>query len=118
MKAYNGFSSNERASVGRMQLQAIRAGKFTEPKKCELCLQTVGQMQLHNEDYSKIFEDAHPICRSCHSALHIRFTKPERWEKRKQIIRQLRDYSSDNKEVFWWEKLLLYPIDINPARNS
>lgn len=115
MNSYNGFSNNERASVGRKQLAAIRAGTFPKPRRCELCLQTTGQVQLHNEDYSKPFEDAHPICRSCHSALHIRFTKPERWKKRKQTIRQLRQETGDTQKIYWWEELLLEPIDINPA---
>lgn len=105
MKSYNGFSSSERARVGKMQLKAIRSGEFPAPKQCELCLQTTGQMQLHNEDYSKPFEDAHPICRSCHGALHIRFTKPERWKKRKQIIRLLREEAGAKNDNLWWEKL-------------
>lgn len=116
MNSYNGFSSNERANVGRKQLEAIKSGKFMRATKCELCLQTTGQMQFHNEDYSKPFDDAHPICRSCHSELHIRFSKPDRWIKRKQTIRELRGTpGGDIKEVYWWEKLLLEPIDINPA---
>lgn len=106
MKSYNGFSSNERAKVGRLQLEAIRSGAFPAPKQCELCLQTTGQMQLHNEDYSKPFEDAHPICRSCHSALHIRFTNPARWEARKQTIRNLRN-ETNHQAIFWWEELTL-----------
>lgn len=61
MLLYNGFSSNERAKVGRIQLVAIRNGSFPAPTHCELCLQTAGQMQLHNEDYSRVFDDAHPI---------------------------------------------------------
>ncbi|MEO8863157.1 MAG: hypothetical protein ABI354_02430 [Candidatus Saccharimonadales bacterium] len=118
MKSYNGFSSNERARVGNLLLIAIRAGEFPAPMQCELCLQTTGQMQLHNEDYSKPFDDAHPICRSCHGALHIRFTKPARWESRKEIITQLRRESggSTNGDN-WWDKLTNEPIDINPARN-
>ena len=72
-------------------------------------------MQLHNEDYSKPFEDAHPICGRCHGALHIRFTKPERWEHRKQIIRDQRAAAGlDDREENWWEDLILDPIDINP----
>ncbi len=70
MKEYNGFSSNERAKVGKIQLAAIRAGEFPKPTACELCGTTEGQFQLHNEDYSKPFDDAHPICRTCHLALY------------------------------------------------
>lgn len=110
MKSYNGFSSNERAKVGKLQLNAIRAGLFPRPTKCELCLATDGQMQLHNEDYSKPFDDAHPICRACHLALHVRFSNPERWEKRKEYIRTIRGAGN-----YWWEKLIKDPIDINPA---
>ena len=90
MREYNGFSSNERAKVGKLQLEAIRSGKFPKPTVCELCGTTEGQLQLHNEDYSKPLEDAHPICRSCHLALHVRFTNPERWEKRKAYIHEIR----------------------------
>ena len=71
MREYNGFSSNERAKVGKLQLEAVRAGKLPKPSKCELCGSTEGQLQLHNEDYSKPFDDAHPISRSCH--LHCMF---------------------------------------------
>ena len=98
MLSYNGFSSNERAWVGKMQLAAIRSRAFPAPKVCELCQQTSGQLQLHNEYYSKPFEDAHPICRSCHLALHVRFTNPERWQKRIIVIRELR---KDDNSSFW-----------------
>ena len=105
MLSYNGFSSNERAKVGRIQLAAIRSGKFPAPKQCELCIQTNGQMQLHNEDYSKPFEDAHPICRSCHGALHARFTNPGRWQNRLVIIRQYRGLDTSKPSDHWWEHL-------------
>lgn len=113
MNSYNGFTSNERAKVGKIQFQAIKSGKFPKPTVCELCLGTNGQMQLHNEDYSKPFEDAHPICRACHLALHIRFTKPERWIKRMAIIRNLKGDKATSNDTYWWEKLLFEPIDIN-----
>jgi hypothetical protein len=112
MRDYNGFSSNERAKVGRLQLEAIRSGKFPKPTKCELCGASEGQLQLHNEDYSKPFDDAHPICRSCHLALHVRFTNPERWDKRKAYIRVVRGNGD-----YWWDKLINAPIDINPAHS-
>lgn len=112
MKEYNGFSSNERAKVGKIQLAAIRAGEFPKPTVCELCGATEGQLQLHNEDYSKPFDDAHPICRACHLALHARFTNPQRWEKRKKIICSIRGVGD-----YWWEKLANTPIDINPSRH-
>jgi len=105
MLSYNGFSSNERAKVGRMQLAAIRSGEFPAPLQCELCMQTTGQMQLHNEDYSRPFDDAHPICRSCHGALHARFTNPERWQKRLVIIRQFRNQGMSKPSNLWWEDL-------------
>jgi hypothetical protein len=113
MLSYNGFSSSERAKVGKIQQEAIRNGSFTAPEVCELCQQSKGQLQLHNEDYSKPFEDAHPICRACHLALHVRFNNPERWEKRKELIRKLR---KDNKSNFWWEDLSLEQVDINPYK--
>ncbi len=72
-------------------------------------------MQLHNEDYSKPFEDAHSICGSCHRALHIRFTKPEQWERRKQIIRQRRTAAGmDDQEETCGRGSSSKPIDINP----
>ena len=110
MHSYNGFSSSERAKVGKQQLAAIRSGDFPKPTKCELCGTTEGQLQLHNEDYSKPFDDAHPICRSCHLALHIRFTDPKRWEKRKAYIHEIR-----GEGEYWWDQLPNTPIDINPA---
>lgn len=113
MREYNGFSSNERAKVGKIQLEAIRAGKFPKPMICELCGITQGQLQLHNEDYSRPFNDAHPICRSCHLALHVRFTNHDRWEKRKDFIRSVRGAGD-----YWWERLTNSPIDINPAHQK
>ena len=112
MLNYNGFSSNERAKVGKMQLDAIRSGNFPAPQVCELCQQSSGQLQLHNEDYSKPFEGAHPICRSCHLALHVRFTKPDRWRKRMELIRELRNHTTAEPK-FWWEELSFSPININ-----
>lgn len=105
MLSYNGFSGSERAKVGRIQLTTIRSGEFPAPKQCELCLQNKGQMQLHNEDYSRPFEDAHPICRCCHGALHSRFKNPNRWQKRLVIIRQLRRESNTKLINNWWEHL-------------
>ncbi len=112
MRDYNGFSSNERAKVGKLQLEAIRSGKLPKPTKCELCGTSEGQLQLHNEDYSKPLDDAHPICRACHLALHVRFNNPERWEKRKAYIRGVRGNGD-----YWWDKLINAPIDINPAHS-
>lgn len=113
MKDYNGFSSSERAKVGKIQLEAIRAGKFPKPAQCELCRTTDGQLQLHNEDYSKPFDGAHPICRACHLALHVRFTNPDRWEKRKDYIRSVR-----GEGEYWWEKLANSPINIKLRSND
>ena len=110
MREYNGFSSSERTKVSKLQLEAIRSGMFPKPTACELCGTTEGQLQLHNENYSKPFEDAHPICRSCHLALHVRFTNPELWEKRKAYIHEIR-----GEGEYWWDQLTNTPIDINPA---
>lgn len=118
MLSYNGFSSNERAKVGKLQLAAIRSGEFPAPTVCELCLQTTGQMQLHNEDYSKPFDDAHPICRSCHSALHVRFNNPDRWTKRLREIQLLRHEDASTFSKHWWVTLKKEPIDINPANQA
>ena len=94
-----------------------RRGEFPAPTQCELCLATSGRLNYHNEDYSEPF-DVHPICWGCHSALHIRFTKPERWEKRKQIIRAQRQIAGNSIENRWWEQLTLEPIDINPKHRD
>ena len=113
----HGFSGSERNRVAALQRKAIDAGTFPEPTQCELCLATSGRLNYHNEDYSKPF-DVHPICWGCHSALHVRFTKPERWEKRKQIVRDLREAAGLTTEGCWWEELTLEPIDINPRRQT
>jgi hypothetical protein len=118
MLTYNGFTSSERARVGRQQAEAIRSGSFPAPTQCELCLTTTGQMQLHNEDYSRPFADAHPICRTCHFALHARFTYPARWERRTDHIRQVRAALGVHPANPWWEELGLVPIDINPKNTN
>ena len=117
MESYNGFSGSERNKVAALQRKAILAGEFPAPTQCELCLTTSGRLNYHNEDYSQPF-DVHPICWGCHSALHIRFTKPERWEKRKQIIRSQRDAAGVPTEDPWWENLTLEPVDINPQHRD
>lgn len=114
MESYNGFTGNERARVAALQRRAIQAGEHPAPQQCELCLKSTGKLHLHNEDYSRPFEDAHPICWACHSALHVRFTNPDRWAKRKQIIRTARLEAGVHPEGGWWEELALEPIDINP----
>lgn len=117
MESYNGFSGSERNKVAALQRKAILAGELSAPTQCELCLATSGRLNYHNEDYSKPL-DVHPICWGCHIALHVRFTKPERWEKRKQIIRAQRVAAGVMTEDPWWEKLTLEPIDINPKHRN
>ena len=120
MREYNGFSDKERDRVGRQQAKAIRNGEIPAPHRCELCLASPGpeKMQIHNEDYARAFGDMHPICLTCHRALHNRFTNPSRWLARLAEIRSFRKEPAEPLGIYWWERLEMeesqLPI-LNPA---
>ena len=86
-----------------MQRKAIDAGEFPAPTQWAVSGH-LGRLSSHNEDYSKPF-DVHPICWGCHSSLHVRFTKPERWEKRKEIDPNSTQLAGSHAEERWWEEL-------------
>ena len=90
MREYNGFSSNERAKVGKLQLRSHSFRKVPQSQRRANYAALRKVNYSYTKDYSKPFEDAHPICRSCHLALHVRFTNLERWEKRKAYIHEIR----------------------------
>jgi hypothetical protein len=81
---YNGFSPRERNKVIPIQSRAFETGKVARPTHCSICwtpeTRTTGRRSIiaHLEDYREPLK-LHPCCGSCHNALHIRFTKPERW---------------------------------------
>lgn len=77
MKPYNG-STNEQRIIGWQKVwAAVYAKLIPNCKTCSVCGGT-NTIHYHCEDYLRPL-DARPICKSCHFALHKRFSQPENW---------------------------------------
>ncbi len=84
---YNHWSWAERCAIIPIQQAAIRRGVIERPTTCCICgrhepVQRDGRWQivLHTERYNMPLE-IYPSCRTCHGALHGRFTDPARWQR-------------------------------------
>jgi len=85
MRDYNGFTPRERMAVCPVQNRAFAAG-FPRPPYCLACGETKG-IFAHLEDYSMPLEGILGLCRACHFAVHIRFTRPETFARRHAEVR-------------------------------
>lgn len=139
MNPYNGFSGDLRSKVDHIQKSAIAAGVMVFRRACELCGQEGAHIQLHNEDYTKPLEGAHPICVECHMRLHRRFSMPNRWLNHLLLLRQglkggayqspwlyMKATSGETADIgpvdftprdgVWWENLPMERIDFNTPK--
>lgn len=107
MKTYNGFTHAERVRGWQAEKVAITMGLMPNPMTlaCDVC-GTVAPQQIgyHAEDYTKLI--LHPLCRSCHTSLHRRFTSPHAW------LQRIAPYRTGHA---WFEQLPLSDISMVPV---
>jgi hypothetical protein len=74
MNFYNGFSPRER----RAWTGLVRP----TPHRCAICACGPQERPLayHGEDYRRA-DGVYPICRPCHHAIHMRFRRPDHWQR-------------------------------------
>jgi hypothetical protein len=99
MQSYNGYSPQERARKVRAVFNAMLDDQIGEPwPPCALCGDPWVTCDFHSEDYSQPYRFRPPamysVFTSCHSRLHSRFSRPDRWEAFKAHIRR-GGYASD-----------------------
>ena len=82
-KTYLNFTPEQRIRGWQKTWASIRLGLIPRPLQCSICLTDRGRMQMHAEDYTRPL-NAKPICPGCHRSLHMRFSRPEQWEERRQ----------------------------------
>lgn len=93
MNGYNGYTARERDRKYQefKRLRALGQAR-SQAGPCELCLNPGVAVEPHSEDYSIPYLWLPPaeymICRSCHDALHKRFSKPGNWTNFKDHIRR------------------------------
>lgn len=86
---YNGYSWEQREGILKERKSLERAGTIgplsylLEKGPCEVCADTVGEIEWHSEDYSPPYSFSPPatlnICAVCHLRLHKRFNQPHEW---------------------------------------
>lgn len=79
LRAYNGFTGEERRRGGQLigWLQAARC--LPRPSRCDICGRT-GRTAYHSEHY---YSACHPvmICNGCHMAIHRRQFAWDQWRR-------------------------------------
>lgn len=81
LKSYNGFTPAERRTGGRAVSKALADGRLSYADACSVCARTLtAPHQFHSETYHEPLS-AYPVCRRCHYAIHIRFRRPQYWQR-------------------------------------
>lgn len=81
LKAYNGFTGEERRRGGQLAVWLLAAGCVALPARCDICARSE-PLQLHSESYYHIGRTP-SICRRCHRAIHLR---PWHWDAWRRIV--------------------------------
>lgn len=91
MKAYNGFSPDQRMAALRWARAQDAAGKRPPMRgQCDACGQTEGHLERHSEDYSAPYGPhigKFVLCYRCHMMVHCRHRDPEKWDTYRLLIR-------------------------------
>jgi hypothetical protein len=62
--------NNKKAACARSRLRyAVKTGKITKPKSCQMCGVKTYRINSHHEDYDKPF-DVIWVCSLCHYKVH------------------------------------------------
>jgi hypothetical protein len=101
-KSYNGYTPAERRVGGRAIAQALADGRMGFAPTCSVCDRTLmGPHDFHAERYDEPLS-GYPICRRCHHAVHIRFTRPAYWRR----------FLAELPRESWVQKLTLDPASL------
>lgn len=77
-RPYNGFTPAQRNRVQPIIDGAIARGEIERSRMCAICGAVPRQIVTHLEDYSDPLSFI-PVCRSCHSHIHLRFWRGPDW---------------------------------------
>lgn len=92
MKAYNGFTPEERERGNKIIKRAIKTKRLPplNKTKCSICGQDKGVRHYHNEDYTpeNIIKDATPLCWRCHMHIHAKNKNTDNWKKYEREVIQ------------------------------
>jgi hypothetical protein len=79
MKAYNGFTGEQREKVGQLINQMVKAGQLNKAEVCNRCKQIKGIIHYHLEDYNLPVteEKIEHLCWRCHMMHHSKRRNPE-----------------------------------------
>ena len=75
---YNGFFTPERRATAVAMKRAAARGDLPSANSCCMCREDRPRYEWHSEDYRTPFK-LYSLCRRCHYAVHIRFSKPAYW---------------------------------------
>lgn len=77
-RPYNGFTPVQRNRVQPIIDAAIARREIERSRMCAICGSVPRQIVTHLEDYSDPLNFI-PVCRSCHSHIHLRFWRGPDW---------------------------------------
>ncbi|MBT0664208.1 hypothetical protein KI809_07820 [Geobacter pelophilus] len=99
LQTYNGFTHDQRVLKWQAIYLGIQLGLITpaEDYNCDICGTSPNHatISFHSEDYSSM-TGHFPLCQSCHTRIHRRFTNPIPWG---EILDKYGDGSK------WFERL-------------
>lgn len=74
MRPYNGFTPRERRAWNHLERPT--------PDRCSICGRGPPEKPVawHGEDYRRP-DSIYAVCRACHNAIHIRFRRPDHWQR-------------------------------------
>lgn len=91
MKAYNGFTADQRNKAQAWLNKQWANGELKRPTHCHACGQTKGIIDAHAEDYSLPFEagktDEYHLCYRCHMMVHCRYRNWTAWCQYRDNVR-------------------------------
>lgn len=104
LQTYNGFHHDLRVKKWQAIYLGVQLGLVlpADDFPCDICgsLTSRTAVAYHSEDYSSM-NDHYPLCKDCHSHVHLRFRSPNSW------FDFIREYGDGTK---WFEQLQIDPM--------
>lgn len=86
---YKRWTDEQRNTSYYRSKQIIASGLFpAKPSVCEICGQTKGILEWHNENYDDPIKYLAGLCYRCHMAIHVEYRAPEAVDKYLDLIAQ------------------------------
>jgi hypothetical protein len=102
-KTYNGFTGEQRVRNWQVERWGLDRGLISKPTRCSICANR-SDVAFHSEDYSQPWTPI-PVCKQCHSAIHLRFRCPAPWDS-------LKARHHRHGVTQWFDFLSSTPIDL------